>query len=72
MGAGGIAVAVTLAFLASATCGAVTLLMLRSTRLGRATSFGWGAALGPIGIAIAISVAAASKARPRPAPEPWA
>ena len=76
---GSIALAITCiaCFMAAGLCGLLTWVILTSTPTPRLTAFGWGAALGPIGIIVAIVlVARAEKSAPVPVIElrdevPW-
>ena len=72
MGSIGLSVLALGCFLVSAVCGALSVAILARSGVSRATSFGWGAVLGPIGLATAVAIAVQ---RSRSAPEtedlPW-
>jgi hypothetical protein len=53
-------------------CGLVTWLLLRETDLDAVVAFGWGAALGPIGIGLAAVLAwRARRGAPAVPPDLW-
>ena len=71
MGSLSFAAIVVLCAFGCAACGAVSMLMASRARIPKHVAFGWGAALGPIGVAVCAVVAARTSVRRTPAPEPW-
>lgn len=72
MGSLTIATVVVFFALLSALCGGVSLAVLQGTNVGRSTAYGWGAALGPIGVIVAVALRTRSWSARGAAPEPWA
>ena len=57
MGSVALVLLVLFFFTVGATFGGISLLILSKSRVPKSTAFGWGAALGPIGLVVATVVA---------------